>query len=161
MGLNESCPPEDEEQGEERDGDRDPPRQRLRQSVGIAAVLDEVVERRAHRGHDAEKDGDHENLREHTEAPAAMPGSIVDGSAGTSAAPERKRRFRPTLWPTLATLIVFPVLLGLGWWQLERADFKQAQEARVAAEDARAPAVLGTGSRSRRPHNPKPGTIAG
>ena len=76
-----------------------------------------------------------------------MPGSIVDGSAEASAASGRKRRFRPTLWPTLATLIVFPVLLGLGWWQLDRADFKQAQEARVAAEDARAPVVLGTGLR--------------
>ena len=76
-----------------------------------------------------------------------MPGSIVDGRAGTSAAPARRRRFRPTLWPTLATLIVFPVLLGLGWWQLERADFKQAQEARAEAEDARAPVVLGTGLR--------------
>ena len=76
-----------------------------------------------------------------------MPGSIVDGRAGTSAAPARQRRFRLTLWPTLATLIVFPVLLGLGWWQLERADFKQAQEARAEAEDARAPVVLGTGLR--------------
>jgi len=39
---------------------------------------------------------------------------------------------------------VFPVLLGLGWWQLERAEFKQAQKARVEAENARAPSVLGT-----------------
>ena len=73
-----------------------------------------------------------------------MPDSIVDGRAGTSAESARKGRFRPTLWPTLATLIVFPALLGLGWWQLERADFKQAQEARVEAEDARAPVLLDT-----------------
>lgn len=78
-----------------------------------------------------------------------MPGSIVDGSTGASAVPARNRRFRPTFWPTLATLIVFPALLGLGWWQLERAEFKQAQEARVEAEDVRAPAVLGTGLRER------------
>ena len=76
-----------------------------------------------------------------------MPGSIVDGSAENSAASGRKRRFRPTLWPTLATLVVFPVLLGLGWWQLERADFKQALEARVEAEGARAPVLLGAGLR--------------
>ena len=76
-----------------------------------------------------------------------MSGSIVDGSSGTAAASARKRRFRPTLWPTLATLIVFPVLLGLGWWQLERADFKQAQEARVTAENARPSMLLDTGLR--------------
>ena len=76
-----------------------------------------------------------------------MSGSIVDASSGTSAASARKRRFRPTLWPTLATLVLFPVLLGLGWWQLERADFKQAQEARVEAENARPPTLLDTGFR--------------
>ena len=76
-----------------------------------------------------------------------MSGSIDDGSSGTSAASARKRRFRPTLWPTLATLILFPALLGLGWWQLERADFKQAQEARVEAENARPPTLLDTGLR--------------
>ena len=34
--------------------------------------------------------------------------------------------FRPGLWPTLATLILLPFLLWLGFWQLERADWKQA-----------------------------------
>jgi surfeit locus 1 family protein len=33
--------------------------------------------------------------------------------------------FRPTLWPTLATLILLPFLAGLGIWQLERANWKQ------------------------------------
>jgi surfeit locus 1 family protein len=33
--------------------------------------------------------------------------------------------FRPSLWPTLATLLLLPVLLGLGHWQLERAAWKQ------------------------------------
>ena len=33
--------------------------------------------------------------------------------------------FRPSLWPTLATLLLIPVLLGLGHWQLERAAWKQ------------------------------------
>jgi surfeit locus 1 family protein len=34
--------------------------------------------------------------------------------------------FRPTLWPSLATLVLLPVLIGLGQWQLERAAWKQA-----------------------------------
>jgi len=33
--------------------------------------------------------------------------------------------FRPSLWPSLATLALLPVLLGLGQWQLERAAWKQ------------------------------------
>jgi surfeit locus 1 family protein len=34
--------------------------------------------------------------------------------------------FRPSLWPSLATLALLPVLIGLGQWQLERAAWKQA-----------------------------------
>ncbi len=34
--------------------------------------------------------------------------------------------FRPSLWPSLATLVLLPVLIGLGQWQLERAVWKQA-----------------------------------
>jgi surfeit locus 1 family protein len=33
--------------------------------------------------------------------------------------------FRPSLWPSLATLALLPVLVGLGQWQLERAAWKQ------------------------------------
>jgi surfeit locus 1 family protein len=34
--------------------------------------------------------------------------------------------FRPGLWPSLATLVLLPVLIGLGQWQLHRAAWKQA-----------------------------------
>lgn len=33
--------------------------------------------------------------------------------------------FSPTLWPTLATLALLPVLTGLGAWQMDRAAWKQ------------------------------------
>ena len=33
--------------------------------------------------------------------------------------------FRPALWPSLATLISFPLLLSLGFWQLDRAAEKE------------------------------------
>lgn len=36
-----------------------------------------------------------------------------------------KWRFRPTLWPTLAALVMFAVLIRLGIWQLHRADYKR------------------------------------
>lgn len=35
-------------------------------------------------------------------------------------------QFRPRIVPTLATLLVFPLLLSLGFWQLDRADQRQA-----------------------------------
>jgi len=34
--------------------------------------------------------------------------------------------FSPGLWPTVATLLLLPVLTAMGIWQLERADWKQA-----------------------------------
>jgi len=34
--------------------------------------------------------------------------------------------FKPTLWPTVVTLLLLPLMTGLGLWQLERADWKQA-----------------------------------
>lgn len=33
--------------------------------------------------------------------------------------------FTPKLWPSIAMLMIFPVLVWLGFWQLERADWKQ------------------------------------
>ena len=33
--------------------------------------------------------------------------------------------FRPGLWPTLVMLAIMPVLIGLGFWQLDRAAWKQ------------------------------------
>lgn len=33
--------------------------------------------------------------------------------------------FRPGLWPTVVTLLLLPVMIGLGIWQLQRADWKQ------------------------------------
>lgn len=37
-----------------------------------------------------------------------------------------RRAFRPGLLPTLATLALLPVLVGLGLWQLGRYDYKEA-----------------------------------
>ncbi len=36
-------------------------------------------------------------------------------------------QFKPKLAPTIATLIVLPILMSLGFWQLERAELKQQQ----------------------------------
>ena len=42
-------------------------------------------------------------------------------------------RFAPNLWPSIAYVLVLPILLGLGYWQMERAQAKQALVERRAA----------------------------
>jgi len=49
----------------------------------------------------------------------------------------RNRRFRPSLVPTLAVVVLLPLLLSLGFWQLDRAGQKRAlQEAFAAGGEA-------------------------
>lgn len=51
-------------------------------------------------------------------------------------------RFNPGLWPTLATLVLLPLLLSLGFWQLDRADQKRAFLASVELGREAAPVDL-------------------
>lgn len=50
--------------------------------------------------------------------------------------------FRPRLAASLATLVLLPLLLGLGFWQLERAEQKQAMQAEFAASYNKPAVVL-------------------
>lgn len=50
--------------------------------------------------------------------------------------------FSPTLWPTLATLAVLPLLIWLGFWQLGRAVEKQALLDRFAERAGAVPVSL-------------------
>jgi surfeit locus 1 family protein len=50
--------------------------------------------------------------------------------------------FRPALWPTLVTLLLLPLLIGLGLWQLERAAWKQDLIAAHAERSRRPPQTL-------------------
>lgn len=43
-----------------------------------------------------------------------------------SIAKMRISTFRPALWPSVATLLLVPLLVALGFWQLQRADEKSA-----------------------------------
>ena len=55
------------------------------------------------------------------------------------------RRFRPTLWPTLAMLVLVVATVSLGNWQRDRAAEKEALAAQAAAAAAGPPVDL-TGS---------------
>lgn len=51
-------------------------------------------------------------------------------------------QFRPGWWPTLATALVLPLLLALGFWQLDRAQQKKSLQAAYSAQLALAPVSL-------------------
>jgi len=51
-------------------------------------------------------------------------------------------RFAPALWPSLVFMLVFPLLLALGFWQMERAAAKQALVEQRAAGELIAPLQL-------------------
>lgn len=50
-----------------------------------------------------------------------------------------RRRFRPTLWPTVFTIPALAVLIALGSWQVQRLHWKEAVIAEREAALARAP----------------------
>lgn len=53
------------------------------------------------------------------------------------------RRFRPALVPTLVFLLLLPLLLYLGSWQLQRAEEKRELQARYDARASEEPITLG------------------
>jgi len=57
--------------------------------------------------------------------------------------PTSKIRFRPGLVPTLATLLLLPVLVALGFWQLNRAKEQTQIQAELDARNRDNPVVLG------------------
>jgi surfeit locus 1 family protein len=56
-------------------------------------------------------------------------------------------RFAPALWPSLVFGLVFPILLSLGFWQMERAGAKQALVEQRAARELTAPLLLDAATR--------------
>jgi surfeit locus 1 family protein len=56
-------------------------------------------------------------------------------------------RFAPAFWPSVAFALVFPVLLGLGLWQMDRAGAKQALVEQRAAGEVTASLQLSADSR--------------
>jgi len=56
-------------------------------------------------------------------------------------------RFAPSLWPSVAFALVFPVLLSLGFWQMSRAGAKQELVEQRAASELIAPLALNSQTR--------------
>ena len=59
------------------------------------------------------------------------------------------RHFNPGLWPSLAGLVLFLLLIRLGFWQLDRAEEKQALQTRYQDQISAEPVNLGQAARHR------------
>lgn len=53
------------------------------------------------------------------------------------------RQFKPTLLPTLVVIVLFPILVGLGFWQLDRAEQKRVIQAEYDARSQETPSGIG------------------
>ena len=51
-------------------------------------------------------------------------------------------KLRPAFWPTLVSLPILVIALGLGVWQMERREWKHELLARIAANQAAPPMTL-------------------
>lgn len=70
-------------------------------------------------------------------------------------------RFAPSLWPTLVFLAVFPLLLLLGYWQMDRAHAKQALVEQRAATEIATPLSLRTDTMLRTSDRYRPASVTG
>ena len=61
-----------------------------------------------------------------------------------------RRHFNPGLWPTLATIALFLLLIRLGFWQLQRAEEKLELQQRYQAQLSAEPVNLGQVSQALR-----------
>ena len=98
------------------------PSARAQHAFGFAFVVNQVKQARAQTGANADQTGDDDKLN-HDEHLRYLAGSIR-----LMFLIQRLKlyRFKPTLAGTVATLVLLPVLLSLGFWQLRRADEKRA-----------------------------------
>ena len=69
--------------------------------------------------------------------------------------------FRPALWPTVVTVVLFALLLGLGFWQLDRADQKKALISQYGGEQARTVLRLDADLKSTTGLNYRSATVTG
>ncbi len=70
-------------------------------------------------------------------------------------------RFAPAFWPSLVFLAVFPSLLGLGFWQMQRAGEKQDLIERRAASEWAVPLQLRPGAQLSSEDRYRPAVVRG
>ena len=121
--LQPAHPARQQQQRKQAERQADPPRQRLHDPAGLAAVPHQEQQGRKQARHDREQRHDHHRFH-HKSLVAPM------------------RRLRPPLLIGCAALALVAALLALGFWQLDRADARRAHDARQQARAQLAPVYL-------------------
>ena len=140
---------QDHQESEQPHRQADAPGERPQGTARVALVVDEVEKAGPKTGHDADENENDDYLDPHdVKFLFCGRGSIAVGRC-MKIPPIRlgPYRFAPGFWPSVAFALVFPLLLGLGLWQTERAGAKQELLDRRAASDAVAPLWLGREAR--------------
>ena len=70
-------------------------------------------------------------------------------------------RFAPAFWPSVAFALVFPILLGLGYWQMSRAADKHELVEQRAATEIAAPMQIASGMRLTADDRYRPAVVRG
>lgn len=121
------------------DGKADTESESSQGSVGLAFVLDHVEQGGAET-HDDSNEHKQDGYLDPHNATSIFIRSYEYNSRYSGYAQMKLARFwfRPSLYPTLSFLLLFPFLLSLGLWQLDRAEEKQIlledRESRTGAE---------------------------
>ena len=149
MRTDEACPPEQEEEHEQPDGHPNPDGQGLGGSFRASPASDEMDQGGSQACQNTDEYQYDDDGREVHEGPlpsrvigwesSPCPAVRVTGAArnGGSISPAPLKlagyRFSPSLPPTAAAAVVFALLSGLGFWQLDRAAGKEERQAAFEA----------------------------
>lgn len=126
------------QQDKQRERERYPDREHFDGAIGLAFVLDEIVERAAKTGDNEHNEQQGKNPHERHRLAKSQSNRI----AVSVHLPKLRWgdwTFAPGVWPTLAALFFFVLTLWLGNWQVERADTKRALQARYDTAMQEAP----------------------
>ena len=113
-------PVAEQQQEEQQQGERDAYAECFDGAGGLAAIMQHVEHAGEQARDDEQQNQDNDEIRQH---PTRLPTDARTVARGMHLG---KWQFRPTLWPTLATLVLLVILAWLGIWQLHRADYKRA-----------------------------------
>lgn len=106
-------------------------------AIGLALVLDEIVEGAGKAGENEDDEKQGKNAHE-SDRSAKFQSNRIAVSMHLLNLKWGRWGFAPTLWPTLAALFFFVLTFWLGNWQSDRAEFKSALQKRydMALQDA-------------------------
>lgn len=129
MRLNQPLRPSQQQQQEQQHRQSHADRQRIDHLLRFAFVVDQIEQARPKAEHDGDEASDDEDF-DHGRDRCNEPRSAVRGQyivmTPAQTDPAAGRRFRPSVFSIVLTLLGVALFVRLGFWQLDRAEQKQA-----------------------------------